>query len=148
MITIIPSSLTVKENCAIIKELALINLAVSSSTRKDKKDEESKQMKNQLKICRSTLNGGTCMRYVCQFFHPANMNDSVELPPRRNTSGFHPESLKKPPFGAHRTNGILTIEETMSKIPNLSPRVSVRNLKKQPTQMKDLSQSLGMMKLN
>ena len=111
-------------------------------------NEESKQMKNPLKICRSTLNGGTCMRYVCQFFHPANMNDSVELPPRRNTSGFHPESLKKPPFGAHRTNGILTIEETMSKIPNLSPRVSVRNLKKQPTQMKDLSQSLGMMKLN
>ena len=112
--------------------------------------EEWKQMKKPSKICRSTLNGGTCMKSVCQFYHPAIMNSAVELPTRRNTSGFHPESLKKPPFGAQMTNGFPTIEETMSKIPNLSPRVSVivKNLKKQTNQMKDLSQSLGVMNLD
>ena len=106
-------------------------------------------MKNPSKVCHFTLNGGTCMRSVCNFFHPASMNDQVELPAWRNTSVFHPESLKKPPLGAQRKEELPTPMDSLSKIPNLSPRVSVivRNQKKKVDQMKDLSQSLHVIKL-
>ena len=113
-------------------------------------NEEWKQMRNPSKICHYSLNGGTCMRSVCNFFHPASINEEVELPAWRNTSVFHPETLKKPPLLVQRKEEFRTAMDSLNKIPNLSPRISVivKNPKKQVDQMKVLSQSLHVIKLN
>ena len=51
--------------------------------------DEWKQLKNPSQVCHFSLNGGTCMRSVCNFFHPSNMNNPIEHPARRNCSVFH-----------------------------------------------------------
>ena len=114
------------------------------------KDEWEQIKRNPSKICHFSLNGGTCMRSVCYFFHPTIRNDPVVHPAMRNTSGFHPESIKKPPLDNQKESVITATNITMSNIPNLPMRVSVivRNMKKKPDILQKLSQSLKVMKIN
>ena len=87
---------------------------------------------------------------VCYFFHPIIANNSVEEPVVRNTSVFHPEAMKKPPFSHLKEGAKSTINITMNNIPNLPKRVPVivRNVSKQPDLIKVLSQSLNGIKMN
>ena len=90
--------------------------------------------KNAARICVFTVNGGTCTRQVCHFFHPSVQDEQISM----SRLGFHKQSLKKPPLIPQQNMSLTSIPLLPMRVP-----VIVWNKKDSTdTMVRNLSQKL------
>ena len=97
--------------------------------------------KNPARICVFSVNGGTCMKSICNFFHPTAQR-SYE--PIMKSSDFHQQSVKEPPLYPQSQEGSVS-RMSIDNLPLLPMRVPVIVRNKQSvtdSMMKSLSQNM------